>query len=262
MAENLFDLTDKVALVTGGNSGLGLAFANGLARAGADVIIWGRREDRNTAAAEQLRAHGGRVAHRAVDVTDEQAVIEGMAAAVATFGRIDCVVANAGTATVAPIDEMTGDIWHKLLAVNLHGVFYTCREAAKHMKARAEAGDRGGSIVLNGSLAVFAGVPGLSHYSAAKGGLNAMSKTLAVEMGAYDVRVNVVCPGFILTEIAEADPEMTKAVVLATMARTPIKAIGRPADLEGIAVYLASDLSRYHSGDTITLDGGMMAQAY
>lgn len=262
MPENLFDLTGKVALVTGGNSGLGLAFARGLARAGADVIIWGRRADRNAQAVAELLKHGGRAAGREVDVTDEQAVIDGMAAAVAEFGRVDCVVANAGTATLAPVDQMTGDIWHHLLAINLHGVFYTCREAAKHMKARAEAGDRGGSIILNGSLAVFAGVPGLAHYAAAKGGLNSMSKTLAVELGAHDVRVNVVCPGFIVTEISEADPEMTRGVIEMTAKRTPISPIGRPSDLEGIVVYLASDLSRYHSGDTITLDGGMMAQTY
>ena len=262
MAENVFDLTGKTVLVTGGNSGLGFAFANGVARAGADVVIWGRRAERNEEAAQKLRAHGGRVSHRSVDVTDEQAVIEGMAAAVEEFGRLDTVVANAGTATVAPIDQMTGEIWHKLLAVNLHGVFYTCREAAKHMKDRAERGDRGGSIVLNGSLAVFAGVPGLAHYGAAKGGLNSMAKTLAVEMGAYDVRANVVCPGFIVTEIAEADPEIAQQTIEMTKARTPIKEIGRPADVEGIMIYLASDMSRYHSGDTITLDGGMMAQTY
>lgn len=153
MGENLFDLTGKAALVIGGNSGLGLAFAIGLARAGADVIIRGRRASRNAE----------------VDVTDEQAVIDGMAAAVAQFGRLDCVVANAGAATVAPIDQMTGEVWHHLLAVNLHGVFYTCRAAAKHMKQRAEAGDPGGSIILNGSLAVFAGVPGLAHYGARDG---------------------------------------------------------------------------------------------
>jgi NAD(P)-dependent dehydrogenase (short-subunit alcohol dehydrogenase family) len=260
MAENLFDLTGKIALVTGGNSGLGLAFANGLARAGADVIIWGRRADRNAEAEAKLRAYGGRVASRVVDVTDEQAVIDGMAAAIAEFGRLDTVIANAGTATLAPIDQMTGDIWHKLLAVNLHGVFYTCREAAKHMKTRAEAGDPGGSIILNGSLAVFAGVAGLSHYAAAKGGLNSMAKTLATEMGPHEVRVNVICPGFILTEIAQADAEASKHAIEATARRTPLKLLGRPEDLEGIVVYLASDLSRYHTGDTITLDGGLRAQ--
>lgn len=258
MAENLFDLTGKVALVTGANSGLGLALATGLARAGADVIIWGRREDRNEQAATTLREHGGRVAHRMVDVASEQEVIEGFAAALEEFGRVDCVIANAGTANVSPIDQMTADTWHNLLNVNLHGVFYTVREAARHMKSRSDAGDRGGSIILNGSLSIFAGVPGLAHYATAKGGLNSMSKTLAVELGAYDVRVNVICPGYIPTEIGEH----AKPMIDATLARTPIKQIGRPEDLQGIVVYLASDMSRYHSGDTITLDGGMMAQTY
>src|ERR1700728_1834811 len=114
MAENLFDLTGKVALITGANSGLGFAFANGLARAGADVIIWGRREGRNREAAERLRAHGGRVASRAVDVTEEDQVEEGMKVAVAEFGQVDCVIANAGTATVAPIDEMSSKMYHEL----------------------------------------------------------------------------------------------------------------------------------------------------
>lgn len=260
MADNLFDLTGKVALVTGANSGLGLAMANGLARAGSDVVIWGRREDRNAQAAERLRAHGNRVSHRAVDVSIEQEVIDGFSAAVAEFGRIDCVVANAGTATVMPTDQMTSDVWHGLLSVNLHGVFHTLRETARHMKARAEAGDRGGSVIINGSLAIFAGVPGMAHYSAAKGGLNSMSKVLAVELGSDDVRVNVICPGFIPTEIS--DNKHLQPIIDATLARTPIKKIGRPEDLEGIVVYLASDRSRYHTGDTITLDGGMMAQTY
>lgn len=262
MAENLFDLTGRVALVTGGNSGLGLAFATGLARAGADVIIWGRREDRNREAVEKLKAFGGRVASRAVDVTNPVEVEDAMKAAVAEFGRVDCVVANAGVAGVELIDVMSDETWHGLLDVNLHGVFYTCRAAAKHMKARAEAGDRGGSIILNGSLAVFTGIAGLPHYGAAKGGLNSMSKALAVELGAYDIRCNVICPGYIPTEIGGDHPEVVQQLIAATLARSPIKQIGRPEDLEGIVVYLASDRARYHTGDTITLDGGMMAQCY
>jgi NAD(P)-dependent dehydrogenase (short-subunit alcohol dehydrogenase family) len=259
MAENLFDLTGKVALVTGANSGLGLAMAEGLARAGADVVIWGRREDRNAIAAEQLKAHGGRVAHRAVDVSDEQAVAAAFAAALEEFGRVDCVIANAGVANMAPIDQMTTEVWNGLLGANLHGVFYTLREAARHMKARAAAGDPGGSIIVNGSLAVFSGVPGMTHYAAAKGGINSLSKTLAVELGASKVRVNTICPGYIPTHDY---PEGTNPLIGATIALSPIKQIGRPEDLQGIVVYLASDMSRYHTGDTITLDGGMMIQTY
>ena len=155
---------------------------------------------------------------------------------------------------------MTSEAWHGLLAVNLHGAFYTCREAARHMKARAATGDPGGSIILNGSLTVFAGVPGLTHYAAAKGALNSLSKTLAVELGAHDVRVNTICPGYIPTDLG--DSADLQPLIDATVARSAIKRIGRPENLQGIVVYLASDMSRYHTGDTITLDGGLMAQVY
>jgi NAD(P)-dependent dehydrogenase (short-subunit alcohol dehydrogenase family) len=260
MAQNLFDLTGKVALVTGANSGLGFAMAEGLAKAGADVVIWGRREDRNAQAAERLRAHGGKVSHRSVDVANEAEVIEGFAASVAEVGRIDCVIPNAGLAAVVPLAEMSGEKWHDLLKVNLDGAFYTAREAGKHMMARGAAGDRGGSIIFNGSLAVFTGVPGLAHYGAAKGGLNAVMKSMAVELGAWDVRCNMICPGFIPTEIADLD--RVQPMIDATLARSPIKRIGRAEDLQGIVIYLASDMSRYHTGDTITLDAGHMSQCY
>ena len=260
MSENMFDLMGKVALVTGGSTGLGFAMAEGLARAGADVIIWGRRAERNSEATAALQKHGGRVASRAVDVSDEQAVVDGFAAAVAEFGRVDCVVANAGTASMSPFVDMDAETWHGLLNTNLHGAFYTCREAGRHMKARAEKGDPGGSIIINCSLSVFTGVPGIAHYATAKGGLNSFSKTIAVELGAYDARVNVICPGLIPTDLGDVADQ--SPLVQMTLARTPIKRIGRPEDLQGIVVYLASDVSRYHSGDTITLDGGMMAQCF
>ena len=140
MSSNIFDLKGKVALITGGNSGIGLGFASGLAKAGADVVIWGRREANNRAAERALQLHGGRVASRVVDVAAETEVIEGMRAAVAEMGRLDCVVANAGFATQAPFTEMTAEVYHALLNVNLHGAFFTLREAAKHMVDRAGKG--------------------------------------------------------------------------------------------------------------------------
>lgn len=258
MAHNLFDLTGKVALVTGANAGLGLGFADGLARAGADVIIWGRREERNRDAAEQLRAHGGRVAHRAVDVADEDAVIDGFAAAVAEFGKVDCVIASAGVSNITPFEQMESSVWHDLLAINLHGAFYTCREAARHMKARAQAGDPGGSIVINGSLAVFAGVPGMEHYASSKGALNSMSKGMAVEFAPHAIRVNVICPGYFVTDLGDAESEMAQALTR----QIPSGRAGVTSDLDGIVVYLASDMSSYHTGDTITIDGGIMAKCF
>lgn len=258
MARNLFDLTGKVALVTGGNAGLGLGMAAGLAEAGADVVIWGRRDEANRKAAEQLQAYGSRVSHRVVDVSVEQEIVEAFAAAVTEFGRIDCVVVNAGVANITPFHEMTTDIWEGLLGINLHGAFYTCREATRHMRERALAGEAGGSIILNGSLAVFAGVPGMEHYATAKGGLHAMSKGLAVELAPHGIRVNMICPGYFASDLGDTDSPM----VTMLLQKTPAGRVGRPEDLTGIVVYLASDMSSYHTGDTITIDGGIMAQCF
>ncbi|MDB5687707.1 MAG: 2-deoxy-D-gluconate 3-dehydrogenase [Rhizorhabdus sp.] len=263
MALNLFDLTGKVALVTGGNSGLGLAFARGLAKAGADVVIWGRRADRNAEAVAELSQYGGRRSARAVDVASEADVTAGIQAAVEEMGRIDTLVINAGVATVAPLIQMTSESYHELVDVNLHGVFYTLREGAKHMVARSEAGDRGGSIVMCGSLAIFRGIPGMAHYNAAKGGVNGLGKNAAVELGKYDIRCNTIAPGLIATDLgAGADNEMAKMAAERTAQKAPLGRVGKPSDLEGIIVYLASDLSAYHTGDTITIDGGQMSSVF
>ena len=160
MTSNLFDLTGKVALVTGGNSGLGLGFATGIAKCGGDVVVWGRRADRNAQAEALLLAAGaGRVWSQTVDVSVEEQVVEGMVAAAAHMGRIDCVVQNAGNSSLAPFHEMTTEMYNSLLAVAQHGGFWTLREAVKHMVARAEAGDPGGSLLLCGSLTQFRGEP-------------------------------------------------------------------------------------------------------
>jgi NAD(P)-dependent dehydrogenase (short-subunit alcohol dehydrogenase family) len=256
---NIFDLKGKVALVTGGNSGIGLGFAAGLANAGADVVIWGRREESNRAAERTLRGLGGRVASRVVDVASEAEVVEGMRAAVADMGRVDCVVANAGFATQAPITEMTAEIYHDLLNVNQHGAFYTVREAAKHMVARSQAGDPGGSLILCGSGSIFQGVPTMAHYGTAKGALNSLAKALAAELGPHGIRANVIAPGFIITEMTTADPELGARIAAAVALKAPLGRAGRPEDLQGAVVYLASDASRYHTGDTLVIDGGKLA---
>lgn len=259
MSGDLFDLTGKVALVTGGNSGIGLGFAVGLAKAGANIVIWGRREEHNRSAERTLRLHGVRVASRTVDVSAEAEVIEGMRAAVAEMGRLDCVVANAGFATRAPLTEMTAEIYHRLLDVNQHGAFYTVREAAKHMVERAKAGDPGGSLILCGSGSIFQGVPTMAHYGTAKGALNSLAKALAAELGPYGIRANVIAPGFIITDMTQADPVLGAQIAAAVAAKAPLGRAGRPEDLEGAVVYLASDASCYHTGDTLVIDGGKLA---
>ncbi len=257
--ENLFNLTGKVALVTGANSGLGYAFAEGLARAGSDLVIWGRRANANDRAADKLRAFGGRVHADSIDVSDEASIVRGVECALAAMDRIDTVVANAGIATQAPFHQMTSRIYHDLLAVNLHGAVFTLREVAKHMIARADAGDPGGSMILCGSGSIFQGVPTMAHYAIAKGALNSLAKTLAAELGPKGVRCNVIAPGFFVTEMTMADPAVGKVLTDMVAQKTPLGRAGNPEDVWGAVVYLASDLSRYHSGDTLVIDGGKMA---
>lgn len=259
MAENLFDLSGKVALVTGANSGLGFGFAEGLARAGSDLIIWGRRAEANKAAAEKLRKYGIKVHCDAVDVSGEAAIIAGVKSALSAMGRIDTVIANAGIASQVKFTEMDALTYHKLLDVNLHGAVFTLREVAKHMVGRAESGDAGGSFILCGSGSIFQGVPTMAHYAIAKGALNSLCKTLAAELGPHGIRANVIAPGFIVTEMTMADPEIGKMLTEIVSAKAPLGRTGQPDDLAGAAIYLASDMSRYHTGDTLIIDGGKIA---
>jgi len=257
--ENLFDLSGKVALVTGANSGLGFGFARGLARAGSDVVLWGRRADKNEEAAEALRAYGVRVFADVVDVSSEPDIVAGFARALEAMGRIDTVVANAGIASRVAFTDMDVATYRKLIDVNLDGAVFTLREGARHMKARAEAGDPGGSLVICGSGSIFQGVPSMAHYGIAKGALNSLAKALAAELGPIGVRCNVIAPGFIETEMTFADPELGKAIADIVAAKAPLGRAGKPADLEGAVVYLASDMSAYHTGDTLVVDGGKMS---
>lgn len=262
MTRGLFDLTGKVVLATGANSGIGLGFLQGCAKQGADVVVWGRRAEKNAVATRALKALGApRVHAEAVDVSNEAAVIAAFASTLAAMGRVDCVFANAGYHDRAEsFPDMSTEAYHDLLNVNLHGAFYTLREATRHMRERARAGDPGGSLVACGSLSIFHGLAGMEHYAGAKGALSAMIKGLAVEMGQYGVRANMLAPGFILTEMTGGDPK-TQAIIDRFAAITPMGRPGRVADIEGPAVYLASDASVFHTGDILVIDGGRLIKA-
>jgi len=257
MPANMFDLTGKVAVITGGNSGLGLGFARGIARCGGDVEIWARNAARNAEAVAELEALGAKAVARAIDVADEQAVIAGFAAAVEQWGRVDTVIANAGIPprSTSALDMTSAD-WHGLLAINMHGAFYTLREGARVMVNRAQAGEPGGSLIMCGSLSIFHGLPGMGNYAAAKAGMSAYIRSLAVEFGKYGIRANIIAPGFIETGMTDETTQENLRQHFA--AHTPIPRVGTPEDFEGIAAYLASDASSFHSGDTIVIDGASL----
>jgi len=256
MSYKPFDLSGKVALITGGNGGIGLGMADAIAQSGADVAIWGTNEEKNKKAGEQLRAHGVKVYTRKVDVSDENQVVDGIGQTVKELGRIDAVFANAGVGFgAASFVEMSTELYRKTLAVNLDGVFWTLRETSRHMVERAKAGDAGGSLVGVASLAAIEGAARNEAYAATKGGVISMMKGIAVEHAKYGMRANAILPGWIATDMtapAQAAPAFAEKVI----PRVPARRWGEPGDFGGVAVYLTSDASSYHSGDTFVIDGG------
>ena len=251
-----FDLTGKVALVTGGNRGIGLGMAQALAEAGADLVIWGTNEAKNKEATEALKKHGHHVLAQRVDVSHENEVAQAMREAVSQMGRIDTAIANAGIGGGgAPFTDITADALRRIEAVNVDGVFFTLREAAKHMVERAKSGDPGGSLVGVASLAGIEGAGRNQHYGASKGAVLSMMRGIAVELARHGIRANSIAPGWIATDMT-AGAQGNKMFEEKVIVRVPMRRWGKPEDFGGIAVYLASDASAYHSGDTFVIDGG------
>jgi NAD(P)-dependent dehydrogenase (short-subunit alcohol dehydrogenase family) len=249
-----FDLSGHVSLVTGGNGGIGLGMARGLAEAGARVYIWGTNEERNLAAVEELREFGEVSATR-VDIADEAAVTAAFEALVAEAGRLDSCFANAGIGSFRqPLTETTLDDFHRITRVNLDGSFVTLREAARQMIALGN----GGSLVATSSLSAMMGQAGGYAYTASKGALVSIVKALAVELARHRIRANALLPGWIETSMT-APAFANEKFVANVMPRMPGRRWGTPADFAGIAVYLASPASAFHSGDAILLDGAYAA---
>jgi NAD(P)-dependent dehydrogenase (short-subunit alcohol dehydrogenase family) len=258
MAKGLFDLTGKVAVITGGNSGLGLGFARGIAKQGGSVVIWGRNAERNAAAKKELEALGAKVATTQVDVASEEQIIAGYEAVIKQFGRVDCVIANAGLPAPrnGTLEQSTKE-YLAFIDVSMHGSFYTLREGARQMVKRAEAGELGGSLIFCGSLSMFQGLAGKISYAASKAAMGAAIRCLAVEFGKYGIRANSIAPGYIKTGMTGTAAEINQ-VDKYFASKTPIPRPGYPADFEGIAAYLCSDASSFLSGDTIVIDGGCL----
>lgn len=250
----LFDLDGHVSVVTGGNSGIGLGMAAGLAEAGAQVVIWGTSSERNEAAVTRLSSRGA-VASMTVDVGEEQQVIEAMAEVARRYGRLDSCFANAGHSLppTALVDTSLAE-FRAVTQVDLDGAFATLREAARHMIA---AGN-GGSLVATSSMSVRFGMARNYAYTASKAALVAIVKALAVELARHSIRANALLPGWTESGVTSAS-FANETFVRKVMPRMPVRRWGTGDDFAGIAVYLASRASSFHTGDAILVDGGYSA---
>jgi NAD(P)-dependent dehydrogenase (short-subunit alcohol dehydrogenase family) len=250
-ASSIFDLSGRVAVVTGGSKGIGFGMARGLARAGADVAIWSRNPDQGQAAAADLEKLGVRALPVPCDIASETSIQEACAATIEKLGRIDSCFANAGFGDYYNPLKASLERWRKVLDVNLDGTFVTFREVAKHMVERGG----GGKLVAISSITERFGAAKQPGYAASKAALGALVRSFAIELARHDIQVNNLQPGWIETDATEPmrDNELLSKTVIK---RTPAQRWGDPSDFEGIAVYLASDASRFHTGDTLCVDGG------
>jgi len=253
MSGNLFDLTGRVALVTGSSRGLGLAMARGLGEAGAAVVLNGRDEGNLARAASGLAAQGLKVHGRAFDVTDAASVERGIAAVQRDVGPIDILVNNVGVQRRAPLEAMDESAWREVIDFNLTSAFLVTRHVVRGMIERQR-----GKIINICSLMSEIGRPTTANYAAAKGGLKMLTRAMAVEWARHNIQANAIGPGYFLTEMTQplaADPKFDAWL----RSRTPAGRWGRPEELVGAAVFLASGASDFVSGQIIYVDGGILA---
>jgi gluconate 5-dehydrogenase len=251
--KSLFDLTDQVALVTGGSRGLGAEIAEGLGEAGAKLMLLARREQWLLPTIDVMRARGFECKGTVCDVSDPTDVTAAVDKTIGHYGRLDILVNNAGVSWGAPAESMPLDKWRMVLDINLTGTFLFSQAAAQHMIPQ-----RSGRIINIASIAGLKGSMGLHTvgYVASKGGLIALTRDLAANWAEYNIRVNAIAPGFFPSRMTEKVlPRMEG--YLAT--NVPMKRAGEPGELKGVAVFLASAASNYITGQTIAVDGGATA---
>ena len=246
-----FDLNGHVALITGGNGGIGLGMAQGLADAGASIAIAARNMEKSEAAAETLRKTGTDVITIAVDVSSEQSVKDMVAATLDKFGRIDSLVANAGVNDRKPPQDYSAETWNWVVETNLSGPFFCAQSVYPAMKQQG-----GGKIITIGSMASIFGLPFAAPYAATKGGIVQLSRVLATAWAADNIQVNAILPGWIDTELTRNARSQVDGLHDRVEARTPAARWGNPTDFAGIAVFLASPASDFVTGTAIPVDGG------
>jgi len=250
----IFDLTGRVAIITGGSVGLGRQMADGLAEMGASLVLCARRKERCEQAATALQAAGAKVLALACDVKDPASIQKAADATLAQFGRIDILINNAGTSWGAPVETMTLEQWDKVIETNLTGTFLFSQTVGRAMIAQ-----RRGKII---NIASVAGLRGSSPkfsaigYSSSKGGVIIFTKDLACKWGMHNIQVNAIAPGWFPTDMSEKVIERNKESLLAGI---PLGRFGGPQDLKGAAIFLASSASDFVTGHTLVVDGGQSA---
>ncbi len=247
----LFDLTGRVAIVTGGNGGLGKGIALGLATAGADIVIAARNEQKSAEASAEIAALGVKTLPIKTDVTVEKETKVMVQRTVDTFGRVDILVNNAGIAIRRPPEEYSLEEWDQVLQTNLRSAFLCSREVYPHMK---EAG--GGKIINVGSMTSIFGSDWVASYSASKGGVVQPARSLALAWAKDNIQVNSLLPGWFTTDLTAAIPQRDPQRYEQITERIPAGRWGDPLDLRGVAIFLASPASDYITGAAITVDGG------
>ena len=251
MTNKLFDLTGKIAIVTGGNGGIGLGMARGLADAGATIVIVGRNQPKSAAATEEIKKTGGKAIAIEADVTDRNAVKDVVAGTVREFGRLDILINNAGINIRKPPQDLAAEEWDSVISTNLTSAFLCSQAAHPAMKAAG-----GGKIINIGSMLSIFGASFAPAYAASKGGIVQFTRSCACAWAADNIQVNAILPGWIDTELTQRARQEIDGLHDKVLARTPAARWGASGDFAGIAVFLSSAASDFVTGTAIPVDGG------
>jgi 2-deoxy-D-gluconate 3-dehydrogenase len=253
----LFDLSGKVAIVTGGNGGIGLGIARGLAQCGADLVVAGRNVDKNQAAVAELEALNARAISLVIDVTDPAQIEQMVARSAERFGGVDILVANAGTNVRKTPQDYTAEEWHHIIDTNLTSVFQCCQAVYPRMKQRG-----GGKIVTIGSMTSIFGFNVAPVYAATKGAVVQLTRSLASAWAQDNIQVNSILPGWINTDLTRRARQVVSQLHENVLDRTPAGRWGEPDDMAGAAIFFCSAASDFVTGTALPVDGGFSSSMF